>query len=161
MINIKANGDLHLILCSGHRRTIKCLHTCCSHLLSEYPVFLGISDSTATFLVKNTMIRGTVGDISSWILGKGTRNGKMEVITLGEIVIPCLLSVCFDDAMHGIYAPYFVDTYTSCLQNRKHKSHALQQQNKPTRGMGWQPPLEYNVACKRKNMPRTTGAEIL
>ncbi len=22
--------------------------------------------------------------------------------TLGEIVIPCLLSVCFDDAMHGI-----------------------------------------------------------
>ncbi len=24
--------------------------------------------------------------------------------TLGEIVIPCLLLVCFDDAMHGIYA---------------------------------------------------------
>ncbi len=29
--------------------------------------------------------------------------------TLGEIVIPCLLSLCFDDAMHGIYASYFVN----------------------------------------------------
>ena len=31
------------------------------------------------------------------------------MITLGEIVIPCLLSVCFDDAMHGIYVSYFVN----------------------------------------------------
>ena len=29
--------------------------------------------------------------------------------TLGEIIIPCLLSVCFDDAMHVIYASYFVN----------------------------------------------------
>ncbi len=29
--------------------------------------------------------------------------------TLGQIVIRCLLSVCFYDAMHGIYASYFLN----------------------------------------------------
>ncbi len=77
--------------------------------------------------------------------------------TLGEIVIPCLLSVCFDDAMHGIYASHFVKTrfrvnssdiyfgrkpYTLCLQNMKHIPHALHHQNKLTKGMGWWSPLE-------------------
>ena len=32
--------------------------------------------------------------------------------------------------------------YTTCLQNMKHKSHALHHQNKPTKGVGWGSPLE-------------------
>ncbi len=61
--------------------------------------------------------------------------GEGSINTLGGIVIPCLLSVCFDDAMHGIYASYFVNANT--LQNMKHMYHALHHQNKPTKSMGW------------------------
>ena len=35
---------------------------------------------------------------------------------------------------------------TQGLQNMKHKSHALHYQNKPSKGMGWQSPLEWLCA---------------
>ncbi len=45
-------------------------------------------------------------------------------------IIPCLLSVCFDDAMHGRYASFYVN-----MEIMKHISHASQITTKKTKGM--------------------------
>ena len=46
--------------------------------------------------------------------------------TLGEIVIPYLLLVCFDDAMHGIYASFFVDMRFRVKEtNNMNKRHGM------------------------------------
>ncbi len=59
-------------------------------------------------------------------------------------IIPCLLSVCFDDAMHGRYASFYVNkgikslllVLSLCLHKMKHISHVSQIKTKTTKGMG-------------------------
>ncbi len=48
----------------------------------------------------------------------------------GEIVIPCLLSVCFDDAMHWIYASYCVNTDLEDVSHREHKGKSTERQDR-------------------------------
>ncbi len=78
-------------------------------------------------------------------------------------IIPCLLSVCFDDAMHGryAYASFYINKgirhslfrwdfrqgsynccwksllLSLCLHKMKHNSHASQIKTKKTKVMGW------------------------
>ncbi len=72
-----------------------------------------------------------------------------DIVNLWESVNPCLLSVCFDDAMHGRYASYFVNM------------RFLHHQNKPTKGMGWRSPPECRLLWKEWMAPVTNGQVII
>ncbi len=77
--------------------------------------------------------------------------------SLWQTKILCLLQVCFDNVMHGIYASRFVNImlkskllrhpqckmHMSCLQNIKHKSHALHHHNKHIQSFQ----VTVNTAC--------------